>query len=95
AERSFAAVQAAWAEAPATLARAEDMLRIDEIWQSALDAAYQRDLALRLACASSPQVLDAPATRPEVQAAFCIDVRSEPMRRALEAVWPGMRTLGF
>ncbi len=95
AERSFAAVQAAWSEAPATLARAEDMLRIDEIWQSALDAAYQRDLALRLASASSPQVLDAPAMRPEVQAAFCIDVRSEPMRRALEAVWPAMRTLGF
>ena len=24
-----------------------------------------------------------------------IDVRSEPMRRALEAVWPGIQTLGF
>ena len=95
AERSFVAVQAAWTEAPATLVRAEDMLRIDEVWQSALDAACQRDLAQRLASASSPQLLDAPAMRPEVQAAFCIDVRSEPMRRALEAVWPGMRTLGF
>jgi len=32
---------------------------------------------------------------PEIQAAFCIDVRSEPLRRALEAVDEGVRTAGF
>ncbi|WP_369600822.1 DUF2309 domain-containing protein [Hahella sp. SMD15-11] len=80
----------AWHEAPQRLAWAESELQVDEIWQLALDISFQRQLTRRLV--PMPQI-SAPE-RPEIQAAFCIDVRSEPIRRALENVWPGIRTLG-
>jgi hypothetical protein len=64
---------------------------IDTILQDAAERAAQRALAATLAGAPSrigPE-------RPELQAAFCIDVRSEVFRRALESLDPGIRTLGF
>ncbi|MFZ6773888.1 YbcC family protein [Undibacterium sp. SXout7W] len=91
-KQAFVALQQAWSQAPLVLKEAEQAFLIDEVWQLALELGYQRDLAQRLALASghgsAPQEI-------EVQAAFCIDVRSEPLRRALEAVWPGIQTLGF
>ncbi|WP_290659832.1 NADH-quinone oxidoreductase subunit L, partial [Aquabacterium sp.] len=90
--QAFAALQQAWSQAPLALQETERALLIDEVWQLALEIGYQRELAQRLASANSHGV--APAEI-EVQAVFCIDVRSEPLRRSLEAVWPGIQTLGF
>jgi uncharacterized protein YbcC (UPF0753/DUF2309 family) len=93
-QRAFAALQNEWGHAADRLARAEQVLVIDEVWQVAYEVGYQRDLAQRLqAVAAWP--LDAAGPAIEVQAAFCIDVRSEPLRRALEATWPAVQTLGF
>lgn len=66
-------------------------LVVDEILQEAADRAGQRELAATFA-APSPAPSGA---RPALQAAFCIDVRSEVFRRALEGVSPNIQTLGF
>lgn len=92
ANQAFSALQIAWQQAPRFIQQAEDTLLVDEVWQVALECGYQRGLLQRLggAFAEAPD-----AGPPEVQAAFCIDVRSEPIRRALEAVWPAVQTIGF
>lgn len=92
AAQAFAELQNAWRQAPAVLARAHEALLVDELWLVALEAGYQRQLLQRLtASATAPSEPTAIA----VQAAFCIDVRSEPIRRALEAVSPAIQTAGF
>lgn len=92
ARHAFAALHAAWRSAPRILQETEQALLIDEVWQLALEIGCQRELAQRLTAANP----HGPApTDIEVQAAFCIDVRSEPLRRSLEAVSPGIQTLGF
>jgi uncharacterized protein YbcC (UPF0753/DUF2309 family) len=64
---------------------------IDAIMQEAAEHAAQRSIAAVLA----DDVAAAPATPPKLQMAFCIDVRSEVFRRALETVDPHIQTLGF
>jgi uncharacterized protein YbcC (UPF0753/DUF2309 family) len=64
---------------------------IDQVLLSAAELAYQRGLIGQLSTAANGDG----ASRPAVQAAFCIDVRSEVIRRAFETVCPQGRTLGF
>ena len=64
---------------------------IDEILQEAAERAAQRGLIETFAT----QQKTASVERPALQAAFCIDVRSEVFRRALEATNPKIQTLGF
>ena len=64
---------------------------VDAILQEAAERATQRVLAETLAKPGTA----AADKRPGLQAAFCIDVRSEVFRRALESVSPDIQTLGF
>lgn len=83
-----------WDKTKAAHARhvtADRDMTINAILQEAWERAVQRDLAQTFALPTSDPSQD----RPALQTAFCIDVRSEVFRRALEAVNPGIRTLGF
>ncbi|WP_421762183.1 YbcC family protein [Devosia sp.] len=64
---------------------------VDALLQEAAERAAQRALADTLAAPSA----GARESRPAIQAAFCIDVRSEVFRRALESLNPEIQTLGF
>nr|WP_199900008.1 DUF2309 domain-containing protein [Rhodopseudomonas sp. B29] len=93
--RKYAGViGAAWQDAAAAFAEpiaptSDDC--IDMILQEAAERAAQRRLQVKLAV----QPVAAAPERPALQAAFCIDVRSEVFRRALESLDPGIQTLGF
>jgi uncharacterized protein len=86
-------VAAAWAAArdahAEPVAPSSDQIA-DAIWQEAAERAHQRRLSAALAGA-----VPAAGSRPALQAAFCIDVRSEVFRRALESLSPEIETVGF
>lgn len=94
--RAFADTLApSWAEARAKFAAqaspARD-IRIDAALQDALELSAEAALVAKLNDHQPPEVS---GDRPLVQIAFCIDVRSEVMRRALEAADSGVETIGF
>ena len=66
-------------------------ITVPALWQLAAESAYQNALIARLQTTSCR----AQATRPAVQMVFCIDVRSEILRRSLEATSPDIETVGF
>ena len=73
---------------PVTPAVEDESVRL--VFQNALEDAFTRRLLDKIASPPRPA-----AVRPSVQAVFCIDVRSEPMRRHLEAQAGDIQTLGF
>jgi len=94
----------AWKEAmqaAATLPQDEQLgddpdIAIDMLLQEAYEAAYQRRLFAQLA-QNTVEIRSRSSreARKQVQAAFCIDVRSEIYRRAFESLSPDAETLGF
>ncbi|MFP4125898.1 MAG: YbcC family protein [Alphaproteobacteria bacterium] len=96
--RAFGAngVSDAWARAKPRLAEpapadARAATALDVVLQAALEKAWQRELVATFA---EPRPAG-PASRKAIQAAFCIDVRSEVFRRALESVDGDVETIGF
>jgi uncharacterized protein YbcC (UPF0753/DUF2309 family) len=94
-DRVFLTLQQDWSDIASRFAQADQAFRVEEVWQLALETGYQRRLAGQLRAAESAGAAPFSGSKVEVQAAFCIDVRSEPLRRALESVQPGIQTIGF
>jgi len=67
----------------------EESIRL--VFQDALEDGFARGLLGKLV----PPDRSHDAKRPDVQAVFCIDVRSEPLRRHLEAQSSAIETRGF
>jgi uncharacterized protein len=80
---------ASWALADMFADETAEDQRVDWLLQAAIERTYQDTIADGLPNATPT------TTTPEVQAVFCIDVRSEVFRRALEATSPAAHTRGF
>lgn len=78
-------------ELPKYIRKHKEQQQLLWVWQRALELSYQSQLHRMLLNTPSAETL----AKPSLQAAFCIDVRSEPMRRALEAQHSGIETIGF
>jgi len=89
------ALKTRWQQAVLTITRpaghADAAQQLGAVLQTALEIGYQRQLVASLSTNGTAQR----SGRAAVQAVFCIDVRSEIYRRALETVAPSVQTLGF
>ncbi|MBB1317648.1 DUF2309 domain-containing protein [Shewanella sp. SR43-4] len=91
---SFIHLAALWMrekdQLPHLLAQHEQAQQPLWVWAKAAELSYQHKLNTQLVNAQKH-----PITAPKLQAAFCIDVRSEVIRRALENQSDDIQTMGF
>ncbi len=83
--------QTQWSRLPEIIVEHLQAQKLALVWQRAAELAYQEALHNKL----SLPVREISSKKPSLQAVFCIDVRSEPMRRALEAQDSTIETRGF
>lgn len=74
-------------------AKRQAAAEVDRILLAAMENGFQRNVMNSINGAS--KTVTTKLERPAVQAAFCIDVRSEVYRRSLETVAPAAQTIGF
>ena len=86
---TLTSLSAAWDTVAVVVDTTRQSQRVDWVLQTALERTYQDTVIDGLA------TLQPSAGAPEVQAVFCIDVRSEVFRRALEGTSGSVVTRGF
>ncbi|CUS49562.1 MAG: hypothetical protein HLUCCO02_10480 [Idiomarinaceae bacterium HL-53] len=91
-ERSVQAWQKQWLKFDEVVETNRAHLQVVQVWQLALEIEYQLQLESAFKGAKPAEHED---RSPWLQAVFCIDVRSEVIRRALESQHEGIETKGF
>lgn len=83
-----------WAALRVWRQQSRAMPSVEWIFQEALEISYQSGLSTAMK-SNLPATTQDDSIVPDVQAVFCIDVRSEVFRRSLEACSSSIQTLGF
>ncbi len=95
AEKAWSRARAAFSDARTASDPSREALHVDLVLQAAYEKGWQETLVGKLASRAKEAATHHREERPKVQAAFCIDVRSEVFRRALEEADPACETIGF